>query len=104
MTGSGSRDGVSSMGLSGSSSRFSTWGGSWYVSIEEYSQQWMFQGTGTRGWTGGWSTGDGGLGGSLGSNSGRSGSGNGFNDNGRLAIGRVTRWGSDDEVKNGGGS
>jgi len=30
-----------------------TGGGSWYISIEEYSQQWMFQGMGKRGSTGG---------------------------------------------------
>ena len=79
MTGSGSKGGASSMGLSGSSSGFSTGGGSWYVSIEEYSLQWIFQGIGTRGWTGGW-TGIGGcivasLSGSLGGNGGRTGSG-----------------------------
>jgi len=38
MNGSGSKDSASSMGLSGSSSGFSTEGGSWYISIEEYSQ------------------------------------------------------------------
>jgi len=68
----------------------------------------MFQGTGTRGRTGGWSIGDDGLGGSLGSNGGNSGRGDGFNGNGRLAmsgvLGRMTRRGSDGEVKNGGGS
>jgi len=53
MNGSGSKGGASSMGLSGSSSGFSTGGGSWYISIEEYSRRWMFQGTGTRGSTGG---------------------------------------------------
>jgi len=53
VTGSGSKGSASSMGLSGSSSGFSTGGGSWYVSIEEYSRQWMFQGTGMRGSTGG---------------------------------------------------
>jgi len=53
MNGSGSKGGASSIGLSGSSSGFSTGGGSWYISIEEYSRQWMFQGTGTRGLTGG---------------------------------------------------
>ena len=37
MTGSGFKGSASSMGLSGSSSGFSTRGGSWYVSIEEYS-------------------------------------------------------------------
>jgi len=61
VTGCGSKGGVSSMGLSGSSSGFSTGGGSWYISIEEYSRRWMFQGTGTRGSTGGWSRGDNGL-------------------------------------------
>ena len=79
MTGSGSKGGTSSMGLSGSSSMFSTGGGSWYISIEEYSLQWMFQGIGTRGSTGGW-TGVGGcmvasLGGLLGGNGSRTGSG-----------------------------
>jgi len=54
VTGSGSKGGVSSMGLSGSSSGFSTGGGSWYISIEEYSLQWMFQGIGMRGLTGSW--------------------------------------------------
>jgi len=34
----GSKGGASSMGLSGSSSGFSTGVGSWYISIEEYSQ------------------------------------------------------------------
>ena len=53
MNGSGSKGGVSSMGLSGSSSGFSTGGGSWYISIEEYSRRWMFHGMGTRGLTGG---------------------------------------------------
>jgi len=38
MNGSGSKDGASSIGLSGSSSGFSTGVGSWYVSIEEYSR------------------------------------------------------------------
>jgi len=38
MNGSGSKGGASSMGLSGSSSGFSTGGGSWYISIEEYSR------------------------------------------------------------------
>jgi len=66
------------MGLSGSSSTFSTGVGSWYISIE-YSLWWMFQGIGTRGSTGGW-TGVGGcvvasLGGLLGSNGGRTGRG-----------------------------
>jgi len=79
VTGSGSKGGASSMGLSGSSSMFSTGGGSWYISIEEYSLRWMFQGIGTRGSTGGW-TGVGGcvvasLGGLLGGNGGRTGRG-----------------------------
>ena len=52
MNGSGSKGGVSSMGLSGSSSGFSGVG-SRYISIEEYSRRWMFHGTGTRGLTGG---------------------------------------------------
>jgi len=38
MNGSGSKGGASSIGLSGSSSGFSTGGGSWYISIEEYSR------------------------------------------------------------------
>ena len=59
---------------------------------------------GTRSWTGGWSTGDDGLGGSLGGSGDRSGRGDWFNGNGHLAIGRVTRRGSDEGVKNGGGS
>jgi len=63
------------MGLSGSSSRFSTGCGSWYISIEEYSLRWMFQGIGMRGSTSGW-TGIGGcvvasLDGLLGGNGGR---------------------------------
>jgi len=67
------------MGLSGSSSGFSTGVGSWYISIEEYSLRWIFQGMGTRGSTGGW-TGVGrcvlaSLGGLLGSNGSRTGSG-----------------------------
>jgi len=79
VTGSGSKGGVSSMGLSGSSSGFSTGGGSWYISIEEYSLRWMFYGIGTRGLTGGW-TGVSGcvvasLDGLLGSNGGRTGRG-----------------------------
>jgi len=81
MIGSGSKGGASSMGLSGSSSGFSTGGGSWYISIEEYSLWWMFQGIGTRGSTGGW-TGDGvgscimaSLGGLLGGNGSRTGRG-----------------------------
>ena len=77
MTGSGSKGGMSSMGLSGSSSGFSTGCGSWYISIEEYSLRWIFQGIGTRGWTGGWA-GIGGrevasLSGLLGGNGGRTG-------------------------------
>jgi len=63
----------------------------------------MFQGTGMRGRTGGWSRGDDGLGGSLGGNGGSSGSGDGF-----LAVGggldTVTRRGSKEGAKNGGGS
>jgi len=59
----------------------------------------MFQGTGMRGRTGGWSIGDNGLGGSLGGSGGRSGRGDGFNGNGYLAMSggldRVTRRGSD---------
>ena len=79
MTGSGSKGSVSSMGLSGSSSGFSAGCGSWYISIEEYSLQWMFHGIGMRGSTGGW-TGVGScvamsLGGSLGSYGGRTGRG-----------------------------
>ena len=70
---------MSSMGLSGSSSGFSAGCGSWYISIEEYSLQWMFYGIGMRGLTGGW-TGVGScvamsLGGSLGSYGGRTGRG-----------------------------
>jgi len=94
------------MGLSGSSSGFSTRGGSWYISIE-YSRRWMFQGIGTRGRTGGWSIGDDGLDGSLGGSGGSSGNGDGFIGNGRLLgsdLGMVTRRGSDEEAKNGGGS
>ena len=53
MNGSGSKGSASSMGLSRSSSGLSTGVGSSYVSIEEYSQRWMFHGTGTRGLTGG---------------------------------------------------
>jgi len=49
----GSKGSASSIGLSGSSSGFSTGVGSWYSSIEEYSRQWMFHGMGTRGSTGG---------------------------------------------------
>jgi len=65
----------------------------------------MFQGTGTRGRTGGWLTGDDG---SLGGSGGSSGSGDGFNGNGHLAMSggldMVTRRGSNKEVKNWGGS
>jgi len=53
VNGSGSKNSASSMGLSGSSSGFSTGVGSRYISIEEYSRRWMFQGTGMRGLTGG---------------------------------------------------
>jgi len=53
MNGSGSKGGTSSIGLSGSSSGFSTGVGSQYISIEEYSRQWMFHRMGTRGSTGG---------------------------------------------------
>ena len=53
MTGSGSKGSMSSMGLSGSSSGFSTGCGSWYSSIEEYSLRWIFHGIGMRGKTGG---------------------------------------------------
>ena len=64
----------------------------------------MFQGTGTRGRTGGWSIGDDGLDGSLGGNGGNSGRDDGFNDSGRLggSLDVVTRRGSDEEAKNGG--
>jgi len=86
VTGSGFKGGMSSIGLSGSSSGFSTGGGSWYVSIKEYSRQWTFQGMGTRGLSGGWSRGDDGLDSLLDSSSGRSGRGDGFNGNGCLAI------------------
>jgi len=92
------------MGLSGSSSGFSTGVGSWYISIEEYSQWWMFQGMGMRGRTGGWSIGDNGLGGSLGGIGGRSGSSDGFKGNGCLVMGRATRRGPNEGAKNGGGS
>jgi len=64
----------------------------------------MFQGTGMRGRTGGWSTGDDGLGGSLGGSGSKSGTDDRFNGNGHLALGRVTRRGSDKGKKNGGGS
>ena len=62
---------------------------------------------GTRGRTGGWSRGDDGLDGSLGGSGGSSGRGDGFNGNGHLVVGldgRVTRRGSDERGKNGGGS
>jgi len=105
--GSGSKGGASSIGLSGSSSGFSTGSGSWYISIEEYSRRWMFHGIGTRGRTGGWSIGDDGLDGSLGSSGGSSGRDDGFNGSGRLTgsdLGMVMRRGSDEGAKNGGGS
>jgi len=53
MNGSGSKGSASSIGLSGSSSGFSTGVGSRYISIEEYSRWWMFHGMGMRGSTGG---------------------------------------------------
>jgi len=63
---------------------------------------------GTRGKTGGWSRGDNGLGGSLGGSGGSSGRDDGFNGSGRLAmtggLDKVTRRGSDEGAKNGGGS
>ena len=79
MSGSGSKGSMSSIGLSGFSSGLSTGVGSWYISIEEYSLQWMFHGIGIRGSTGGW-TGMGSrvvtsLGGSLSGNGGRTGNG-----------------------------
>jgi len=49
MNGSGSKSSTSSMGLSGSSNGFSTGVGSWYVSTEEYSRRWIFQGIGVGG-------------------------------------------------------
>ena len=68
----------------------------------------MFQETGTRGRTGGWSRGDDGLGGSLGGSGGSSGRGDGFNGSGCLALSVgldvVTRRGSKGEAKNGGES
>jgi len=67
----------------------------------------MFQGMGTRGRTGGWSTGDDSLDGSLGSSGGSSGKGDGFIGNGHLVMGgldKVMRRGSDERAKNGGGS
>jgi len=42
---------TSSIGLSWSSSGFSTMGGSWYNSIEEYCRRWVLQGIGTGGGT-----------------------------------------------------
>jgi len=51
--GSSCRDSASSTGLSWSSSGFSTRGGSWYDSIEEYCRRWVFQGIGIGGWIGG---------------------------------------------------
>jgi len=42
--------GVSSIGLFWFSSGFSTRGGSWYSSIEEYWRWWVFQGIGVGGW------------------------------------------------------
>ena len=45
--------GMSSMGLSWSSNGFSTMGGSWYDSIEEYCRRWLLHGIGIGGWTGG---------------------------------------------------
>jgi len=44
------------------------------------------------------------LGDSMGGSGGRSGRGDGFNGNGHLAMGRVTRRGSEEGAKNGGGS
>jgi len=64
----------------------------------------MFHGMGTRGRTGGWSTGDNGLDGSLGGSGGNSGKGDRLNGSGRLALGMVTRRGSDKDEKNWGGS
>ena len=40
----------------------------------------------------------------LGGSGGKSGRGDGFNGNGHLAMGRVTRGGSDEDEKNWGGS
>jgi len=51
--GSGAMGGVSSMGLSWSSAGLSIMGGSWYDPIEEYCRQWVLQGIGIGGWTGG---------------------------------------------------
>jgi len=68
----------------------------------------MFQGMGTRGRTGGWSSGNDGLGGSLGGSGGNSSRGDGFNGNGCLAmsggLGMGMRRGSDEDEKNWGGS
>jgi len=47
--GSSGRGGASSTGLSWSSSGFSTRGGSWYSSIEEYWRWWVFHGIGVGG-------------------------------------------------------
>jgi len=47
--GSNGRGGASSTGLSWSSSGFSTKGGSWYNSIEEYWRRWVLQGIGVGG-------------------------------------------------------
>jgi len=44
------------------------------------------------------------LDGLLGGSGGRSGTGDGFNGNGHLAIGMVTRRGSNEDEKNWGGS
>ena len=44
------------------------------------------------------------MGGSVGGSSGSSGRGDGFNGSGHLAMGRVTRRGSNEGAKNGGGS
>ena len=51
--GSSGGGGVSSTGLSWSSSGFSTKGGSWYNSIEEYWRRWVLQGIGMGGGAGG---------------------------------------------------
>jgi len=67
----------------------------------------MFQGMGMRGRTGGWSIGDDGLDGPLGGSGGSSGRGDGFSGSGCLVmdgLDEVTRRGSDEEAKNGGGS
>ena len=47
--GSSGRGGAFSTGLSWSSSGFSTRGGSWYDSIEEYCRRWVLQGIGVGG-------------------------------------------------------